>query len=508
MRNIDLIKKNLLPALPAAVILLAPGEVSAEKAAKPNILFVLADDCTYLDLELYGGQAKTPRINKFAKEGMTFNRCYQAAPMCSPTRHNLYTGIYPVKSGAYPNHTFANKGTKSIVQHLKSNGYRVALAGKTHIAPKSVFPFEYIADFENSYKKQSWEDEPRTGSRYPKIEKFVKECVKSKTPFCLFAASHDPHGPYERGDQSQYPAEKVKLSPEFVDTPQTREEYGKYLAEITFFDGQVGECLDILERSKLNDNTLVMVATEQGSSFPFAKWTCYENGVASGLVVRWPGKVKPSSKTDAIVEYCDVVPTLVEAAGANLISEVDGKSFLPVLLGEKTHHKKYSFSIMTCVGVNGNQNPYGTRSCVSENYRYIRNLTPKNPFSIHKSHAILKETKNGWIGEWIQKSKDGDKHAKSQLHRYVWRPGEELYDIKKDPYCLKNLAEDTKFTDVIKEHSEQLDAWMKDQGDKGAETEIAAKMRSKSLLNNWAGKKNNKKGKNPKKKKQNNKKEK
>ena len=185
---------------------------------------------------------------------------------------------------------------------------------------------------------------------------------------------------------------------------------------------------------------------------------------------------------------------MVEAAGSELVSEVDGKSFLPVLLGKKTDHKKYSFSIMTCVGVNGNKNPYGSRSCVSENYRYIRNLTPKNPVSIHKSHAIIRESENGWIGEWIKKAKGGDKHAKSQLHRYVWRPGEELYDIKKDPYCLTNLAGDTKYSDVIKEHSVQLDAWMKDQGDKGAETEIDAKMRNRKFANKGSAGKGKKKG--------------
>ena len=113
-------------------------------AKQPNFLVILADDCTYNDLPLYGGQnAKTPNIDKLAGDGLQFERCFQAAPMCSPTRHNLYTGLYPVKSGAYPNHTFAKAGTQSVVHYLKPLGYRVALSGKTHIKPKEVFPFEY-----------------------------------------------------------------------------------------------------------------------------------------------------------------------------------------------------------------------------------------------------------------------------------------------------------------------------------------------------------------------------
>lgn len=117
---------------------------------KPNFLFVIADDCTYRDIGCYGGQAHTQNIDRLATEGMLFTHCFQSAPMCSPTRHNIYTGLYPVKSGAYPNHTFAKPGTRSVVHYLKPLGYRVALSGKRHIAPKEVFPFEYVASVGNS----------------------------------------------------------------------------------------------------------------------------------------------------------------------------------------------------------------------------------------------------------------------------------------------------------------------------------------------------------------------
>ena len=124
--------KNTLLAIarPAVVACLAALAVlqitdlnAAESSAKrPNLIFIIADDCTFRDLACYGGQALTPNMDKLAEEGMKFTRCFQAAPMCSPTRHNIYTGLYPVKSGAYPNHTFAKGGTQSIVQYLKPLG--------------------------------------------------------------------------------------------------------------------------------------------------------------------------------------------------------------------------------------------------------------------------------------------------------------------------------------------------------------------------------------------------
>ncbi len=86
-----------------SILLMLAGGLAA--AAQPNRVFIIADDCTYLDMEVYGGQGKTPQLNRLAQAGMQFSRCFQAAPMCSPTRHNIYTGLYPVKSGAWPNHT-------------------------------------------------------------------------------------------------------------------------------------------------------------------------------------------------------------------------------------------------------------------------------------------------------------------------------------------------------------------------------------------------------------------
>ena len=228
---------------------------------------MIADDCTYLDMEIYGGQARTPNLNKLAKEGLTFTRCFQTAPMCSPTRHNIYTGLYPVKSGAWPNHTCVYPGTKSIAHYLQDAGYRVALSGKTHIAPKESFPFEYSNDFRNNG--------PATKPLFPNLKKFIAQCRSSDTPFCLFACSNEPHSPYNKGDPSAYPPGSLKLPPSWVDTPATRDSYSKYLAEITYYDWQCGALLSLLDDFGLRDNTLVVVVSEQGSGFPFAKWTCF-----------------------------------------------------------------------------------------------------------------------------------------------------------------------------------------------------------------------------------------
>jgi uncharacterized sulfatase len=241
-----------------------------------------------------------------------------------------------------------------------------------------------------------------------------------------------------------------------------RSSFAKYLAEITYFDGQVGEIAHMLNRLDLAQNTLLMVASEQGSSFPFAKWTCYEMGVASGLVASWPGVIQPGTKTDAIIEYVDVIPTFLDAAGIPQVKEFDGRSFLPLLQGKAREHKQYAYSIQTTIGVNGVTQPYGIRSVVNQRFRYILNLFPENEFSIPVSRNLRSA-----VTDLGQSERDF-------ANRYLKRPREELFDISKDRYCEFNLAGDPAFHKEQESLKSALQHWMTSQHDLGRQTELEA----------------------------------
>lgn len=428
----------------------------ANAEERPNFVFIIADDLTFRDIGCYGGQAHTPHIDQLATEGMKFTHCFQAAPMCSPTRHNIYTGLYPVKSGAYPNHTFAKPDTKSIVHYLKPLGYRVALSGKKHISPKRVFPFEY------SGKKNNPDMDV--------IDELFADSSSSKSPFCLFACSNEPHSPWNKGDASQYPPKKIKLPPYLVDTPLVRDYFSHYLAEITYFDHQVGQILKSLEKHNLHDNTMVMVVSEQGNGFPFAKWTCYGNGLQSAMIVRWPGKVKPRSITDAMVEYVDITPTFINAAGGEQNPVLDGTSFLPVLTGKTNHHKDFTYGIMTTRGVINGSDQYAIRSVRDKKYRLIWNLNYDAEFS-----NICMNT--DYFQSMVEAGNAGDAKARSLVKKYKKRPEYELYDCEIDPLEMKNLAEDSKYKAEMQRLNKRLKIWMQEQGDQGIETELDAILR-------------------------------
>ena len=156
----------------------------------------------------------------------------------------------------------------------------------------------------------------------------------------------EPHVPWVMGDPSQYPPAKLKLPPNIADTLRTRQDFAKYLAEITYMDGQVGEILDALKATGEEEETVVLFTSEQGSQFPGNKWTNWNTGVHTALVARWPGQVPAGKRTDALVQYADILPTLVDAAGGKpSVHPYDGSSFLSALHGKTGAHRQFTYGV-------------------------------------------------------------------------------------------------------------------------------------------------------------------
>ena len=424
----------------------------------PNILIVIADDLNKDSVGVYGNKdVKTPNIDRLASQGMRFNMAYTSTAMCAPTRQQMYTGLYPVRSGAYPNHSKVKPGTKSLVHYLKALGYRVGLSGKRHFGPPSSFPFEQV----------SWKVDAKA------IREFVAR--DEKQPFCLLVTSNSPHVPWSAGDASQYDPGKLTIPPYWVDTPEMRESLTRYYAEITDLDREVGECMKILRETKQEDNTAMIFTTEQGAQYPGCKWTCYENGLNVGFIVRWPGQVKPGSVSDAMIHYVDVAPTLVEMAGGEAIKGLDGRTFLGVLRGKTKRHNSATYGVHTQMNAIGSPpTGYAVRSIRAGKWKYIMNLNHKVTFK----NALTQNDKENYWASWVRTAKTDPKAARL-VKRYLNRPAEQLYDLSKDPHELNNLAGREKQAKVKARLKQQLQDWMTSQGDLGQATEMAAKRNKK-----------------------------
>jgi len=209
-----------------------------------------------------------------------------------------------------------------------------------------------------------------------------------------------------------------------------------------------------------------MFASEQGNAMPFAKWTSYSNGVQSAFIARWPGVIAPGRTSNAMIEYVDVTPTMIDIAGLPPVKKLDGQSFVPVLKGETDKHKDYVYGIQTTRGAAGFKETFGCRTVRNTQYRYILKLSPEVPFNV----GI---TKQETFMSWEEKGKT-DSRAKMLADKYIHRPAEELYDDINDPYEQQNLADDPKFVEVKAQLKKKLHEWMDEQGDKGQQTEIEA----------------------------------
>ncbi len=431
-------------------------------ADKPNVLIIMADDCTHNDLPIYGGKnAKTPNIDSLAKEGLIFNRAYLSSAMCQPCRAELFTGQYPMRNGCAWNHSACRPGTLSLPHHLRPLGFRVGLAGKVHVLPKDSFPFDYLQGFDLSCTRN-----PTQAHNIDSVCEFIARSTDE--PFCLVVALVEPHVPWVMGDASQYPAKQVKLPPNIADTPRTREDYSSYLAEITYMDGQVGEILATLRESGKENDTLVIFTSEQGSQFPGCKWTSWDTGLHTALIARWPGRIPTGKRTDALVQYADLLPTLLELSGeqnSQAKLNLDGLSFASVLRGEGESHRAFTY------GAHNNipEGPaYPIRTVSDGQWRYIRNLTPgelyieKHLMGIQGAGVLNNPYWPTWIADaW------NNPDTYRLVKRYMSRPAEELYNTAIDPYEMTNLASDPKYSEVKTKLIAELDRWLAAQGDPG-----------------------------------------
>jgi N-sulfoglucosamine sulfohydrolase len=463
---------NMKDFLGAFALIAVAGSLMAIPATKdktlgtdrPNILFIMADDLSMDDIAPYGStQVHTPNIARLASQGVCLDNMFNMVPVCSPTRQSILTGLGPVRSGAYPNHTMIYEGIKTLPVYMQQLGYRTALIGKKHYAPESAYPFDFLGgrDHDNGEGRDI---------DLSKAESYIKKSADK--PFFLMFTSNQPHEPWNRGNQHAYDPDKIRLRPNMIDTKLTRKRMANYFAEISYLDSLVGVCLDIVERSGQKENTIIMFATEQGNSFPFSKWTLYDQGLHSGFIVKWPDKVKPNTRNKAMLAYIDITPTLIDIAGGDPAkintgskdglgkTGFDGQSFKKVLINGLEHARDYVFAEHTTRGIIQGSDAYASRSARNAKFLYIHNLNYQGKFANTVTHSQL-------FKQWVEKDP-------LRASWYEKRTEHELYDLTLDPYSLKNLADEPKYSAVKKELQEKLKEFMIQQGDKGIQTEMEA----------------------------------
>ncbi len=430
--------------------------LAAGTQAAPNIVLFIADDLSWHDIGPYGNtDVRTPHLDQLAKESLTFRRAFAASPTCTPSRSALYTGLYPVRNGAHANHSIINDGIATLPAIMQKLGYRVVLAGKSHIGARAQFPFEYLDNSNIMPPGKTgvlWTDLNTT-----RIDNLLLDHDKSK-PLCLIVAAHSPHVFWLPNEG--YDPDKLKLPPYLLDTPATRRALCNYYTDVTHMDKQVGEVRAFLAKNNYTDNTLFIFTADQGAQFPFAKWSLYDAGIRTPLLIHWPGKAAAGASTDALVTLVDLLPTFIEAAGGEPFKNIDGKSFLPVITGQSKNHREEIFAAHTG---DKQMNQAPMRCIRTARYKYIANLRPDLRYNTHISAGAGVDGRDYW-NSWLELAKS-DPTAARVIGRYHTKPLEELYDLEKDPYEQNNLAADPAHAKTLADLRQKVTEWQIDQGE-------------------------------------------
>lgn len=411
-------------------------------AAPPDIVVFLSDDHTLRDCSVYGSpDIATPNMDRLAAAGMVFDRAYVASPSCAPSRAALLTGLYPARNGAEPNHSRPKAGLKKLPAYFQELGYQVVSFGK--VGHYNQTP-EYGFDIARHFKYH--ED-----IAIPKAVEWLKQ-RKSTKPLCLFVGTNWPHVPWPDLPEGVDP-DSLVIPPTHVDNPTTRAWRRRYVAAIANMDRDLGLVYEAAQE-QLGDDTFFLHTSDHGAQWPFAKWNLYQDGIHTPLIVSWPGRVTPGTRTDAMVSWIDILPTLVDVAGGRPPEGIDGRSFLPVLRGQTQTHRELIF---TTHSGDGNKNVYPTRSVVTaDGWHYIWNLHPEFLFT---SHVTSHPADSGYWQSWLTSAEEDDA-AKARVEAYQRRPREELYRVSEDPWQLENLAASAEHGDRRAALRSRLEAWM------------------------------------------------
>ncbi|MEK7408595.1 MAG: sulfatase [Acidobacteriota bacterium] len=376
-----------------AALAAAPAVARAE--ARPNIMLVLSDDHSAFFLGANGNRSiRTPNLDRFAAEGMRFDRAFTAAPQCVPSRAALMTGRSPV---AVRMGRFSSPLPPDIVtlpELLRAAGYYTGICrrnfhldgpGKTGAVTETIFEKHGLRTFD---KRVDYLDRnsPRAQTT-ARVNEFLGRVPEGR-PFFLWVNFNDPHHVWDRQaiPQPHDPA-KIALPPWLPDLPGVRDDLRCYYDEVTRMDEEFQWVMQILDQRGLAGNTMVAFMGDNGCAFPHGKGSLYDPGLNVPLLVRWPGRIKPGSASSELISGEDIAPTMLEAAGLPAPQQMSGKSFVKVLRGEPFETRRHIFAARLPHGNSAytektRANGFDlSRSVRTQKYKLIYNCTPQQVYA-------------------------------------------------------------------------------------------------------------------------------
>lgn len=461
--------------------LLAAGLAASPALAadRPNVLFITLDDMNWDSVGAFGSKVPdtTPNIDRLASQGLRFEHGHVTIAICTPTRAVWMTGRYPHNNGAVGFNRIYS-AVPTLPETLKANGYTTGILGKTkHVIPSRKRAFDYSRDGDEMI-------DGRSADLYAEFsEEFLDRAKRSGKPFFFMVNLHDPHRPFDnrrpaekrrvaasggerrKRGRSDHPApskiyrdDEVTVPGFLPDLPLIRKEIARYYSSVRRADDVVGAVLKALAESGFAENTLVMLKSDHGMAIPFVKTNVWRNSTRTPWIVRWPGVVEPGTHdTEHLVGGVDFAPTILEAVGLEPLEGMEGRSFLPLLKGQKQGGWDH---VYTYIYITARARPHAMRSVQDVRYGYIWNGWSNGEM------MFVNEGQRGMTMKAMMKAAESDEKIAARVKHYLYRVPEEFYDYEKDPDALHNLIDDPAMKGKIEALRARLLEHMKRTGDR------------------------------------------
>jgi len=423
----------------------SPPVLSEGDITQPNIVFFLADDVSQEDIGCYGHPTiKTPNTDSLAASGMRFDNAYLTTSSCSPSRCSIITGRYPHNTGAPELHTKLPDEQMRFPELLREAGYYTVLAGKNHMfsSTEGDRAFDKITNGGGPGGEEDWVEH-------------VRERPKDK-PFFFWFASNDAHRDWQESENAPgYGIKDVVVPPYLVDTENTRKDLASYYHEVSRFDHYIGLVTAELERQGVLDNTMIVIAADNGRPFPRCKTRLYDSGIKTPWVVHYPEVIESQSISKSLISAIDLSATCLELAGVEKPAYIQGQSFIPILENPQASIREFVFSEHNWHVFRSHE-----RMVRFGDFVYIKNNYPNQlNLSLESSHT----TPSG--RDLWEAHAAGETTLQQQQMFANPCPSEELFKLSNDPDQFANLAMNPEYAETLEKARKQLANWTEQTGD-------------------------------------------
>ena len=397
----------------------------------PNIIKIICHDIGR-HLGCYGVKSiNSNAIDTLAKNGILFKNSFATSPGCSPSRAAIATGMYPHNTGvlglahAHFGWSLDNR-INHIAKYFSENGYTSILFGLQHVTYH-----EKTLGFNKIFPERPADKVLRN------ITKIIDNKIFKK-PFYAEVNFFEPHRPFDYGGVKPDKSKGVYIPKYIPKNIYSRREFAEMQGAIKKMDDTVFKIINLLKKKNLYENTIIVFTTDHGIPFPRAKGTLYDSGIETCLIISYPKLNIKNKKFSELITNIDILPTLLDFAKIKIPKKIQGKSFYPLILNKKYSENNEIFAEKTYHDL------FDPMRCVrNKNFKLIINFDSDKIIRV-PGDIMMGDTYKTMLGQII-----------NIRERY------ELYDINRDKFERKNLANSKKYKSIKRELLRKIIRWMK-----------------------------------------------